>query len=184
MIVEAVKSGELDESVLDRTVERLLTVIFKGFDNKKPGFTYDQEEHHKLARRTAAECMVLLKNEDNLLPLGPQQSVAVIGAFAKNPRYQGGGSSHIAPTRLDAAYDAIVEMAQGKVAYAEGYSLKGDAIHEKERSSQGSYGLRNVNNRLRLHYGREAVLRIESTEGRGTVVMFTIPIGEDRSGIE
>ncbi|SMF91868.1 beta-glucosidase [Paenibacillus uliginis N3/975] len=130
MIVEAVKSGELDESVLDRTVERLLTVIFKGFDNKKPGFTYDQEEHHKLARRTAAECMVLLKNEDNLLPLGPQQSVAVIGAFAKNPRYQGGGSSHIAPTRLDAAYDAIVEMAQGKVAYAEGYSLKGDAIHE------------------------------------------------------
>ncbi|MGM1046410.1 MAG: glycoside hydrolase family 3 C-terminal domain-containing protein [Bacillota bacterium] len=130
MIVEAVKSGELDESVLDRTVERLLTVIFKGFDNKKPGFTYDQEEHHKLARRTAAECMVLLKNEDNLLPLGPQQSVAVIGAFAKNPRYQGGGSSHIAPTRLDAAYDAIVEMAQVKVAYAEGYSLKGDAIHE------------------------------------------------------
>lgn len=130
MIVEAVKSGELDESVLERTVERLLTVIFKGFDNKKPGFTYDQEEHHKLARRTAAECMVLLKNEDNLLPLGPQQSVAVIGAFAKNPRYQGGGSSHIAPTRLDAAYDAIVEMAQGKVAYAEGYSLKGDAIQE------------------------------------------------------
>ncbi|UNK18864.1 glycoside hydrolase family 3 C-terminal domain-containing protein [Paenibacillus sp. N3/727] len=130
MIVEAVKSGELDESVLDRTVERLLTVIFKGFDNKKPGFTYDQEEHHKLARRTAAECMVLLKNEDNLLPLGPHQSVAVIGAFAKNPRYQGGGSSHISPTRLDAAYDAIVEMAQGKVAYAEGYSLKGDAIHE------------------------------------------------------
>lgn len=57
-------------------------------------------------------------------------------------------------------------------------------VHEKERSSQGSYGLRNVNNRLRLHYGREAVLRIESTEGRGTVVMFTIPIGEDRSGIE
>lgn len=131
MIVDAVKSGELDESVLNSTVERLLTVIFKAFDSKKPGYTYDQEEHHKLARRTAAECMVLLKNEHHLLPLGPQQSVAVIGAFAKNPRYQGGGSSHIAPTRLDAAYDAIVDMAQGKVVYAEGYSLKGETIQEE-----------------------------------------------------
>ncbi|WP_106769213.1 glycoside hydrolase family 3 C-terminal domain-containing protein [Paenibacillus faecalis] len=130
LIVDVVSSGELEQSVLDGAVERLLTVIFKAFDNRKPGFTYDQKEHHKLARRTAAECMVLLKNENNLLPLKPEQSVAVIGAFAKNPRYQGGGSSHIAPTRLDAAYDSIMEVAQGKVVYAEGYSLKGDAVHD------------------------------------------------------
>ncbi|WP_106769208.1 sensor histidine kinase [Paenibacillus faecalis] len=60
--------------------------------------------------------------------------------------------------------------------------LEGHPIHEKSRSSQGSYGLRNVNNRLYLHYGKNAVLRIESTEGQGTIVRFTIPFGEDRSG--
>ncbi|KKO53097.1 beta-glucosidase family protein [Paenibacillus sp. DMB20] len=130
MIIDAVKSGELDEHVLDTAVERLLTVIFKAYDHKKPGFAYDKEEHHGLARRTAAECMVLLKNESSILPLKPEQSVAVIGAFAKHPRYQGGGSSHIAPTRLDAAYDAIVEAADGEVAYAAGYSLKGDTVNQ------------------------------------------------------
>lgn len=130
MIVDAVKSGELDEAVLDKAVERLLTVIFKTYDHKKEGFTYDKEAHHELARRTAAECMVLLKNDDNILPLNPKQSIAVIGAFAANPRYQGGGSSHIVPTRLDASLSAITSMAEGDVAFAQGYSLTEDTIDE------------------------------------------------------
>ncbi|GIO34430.1 MULTISPECIES: glycoside hydrolase family 3 C-terminal domain-containing protein [Paenibacillus] len=129
MIVDAVKSGELDEAVLDEAVIRLLTVIFQGVDGRQEGFTYDKEAHHLLARRAAADCMVLLKNDDRLLPLHSGQSVAVIGAFAKHPRYQGGGSSHISPTRIDAAFDAISSMAQD-AEYAQGYNLKGDDIRQ------------------------------------------------------
>ncbi|WGU96186.1 glycoside hydrolase family 3 C-terminal domain-containing protein [Paenibacillus dendritiformis] len=130
MIVDAVRSGELDEAVLDQAVERLLTVIFNAYDNKKPGFTYDKEAHHALARRAAAECMVLLKNDGGLLPLDKQQSVAVIGAFAAQPRYQGGGSSHIVPTRMDTALEFMSSMAEGEVAFAPGYRLEEDAIDE------------------------------------------------------
>ncbi|MFD3274177.1 beta-glucosidase [Paenibacillus dendritiformis] len=130
MIVDAVRSGELDEAVLDQAVERLLTIIFNAYDNKKPGFTYDKEAHHALARRAAAECMVLLKNDGGLLPLDKQQSVAVIGAFAAQPRYQGGGSSHIVPTRMDTAVEFMNSMAEGEVAFAPGYRLEEDAIDE------------------------------------------------------
>ncbi|MDQ6422936.1 glycoside hydrolase family 3 C-terminal domain-containing protein [Paenibacillus sp. LHD-117] len=130
MIVGAVRSGELDEAVLDAAVERLLTVIFKAADGKKAGFAYDRDTHHALARRAAADSMVLLKNEDALLPLAAEQSVAVIGAFAKTPRYQGGGSSHISPTRMDAAFDFIAAAAAGGAGYAQGYPLKGDAVDE------------------------------------------------------
>ncbi|MGG3837842.1 glycoside hydrolase family 3 C-terminal domain-containing protein [Paenibacillus thiaminolyticus] len=130
MIVDAVRSGELDEAVLDQAVERLLTVIFNAYDNKKPGFTYDKEAHHALARRAAAESMVLLKNDGGLLPLDKQQSVAVIGAFAAQPRYQGGGSSHIVPTRMDTAIEFMTSMAEGEVAFAPGYRLEEDAIDE------------------------------------------------------
>lgn len=130
MIVNAVKSGELDEAVLNQAVERLLSVIFKTLDLKKDNFTYDQEAHHELARRTAAECMVLLKNKDNLLPLNRKQSVAVIGAFAVNPRYQGGGSSHIVPTKLDRPLEAITSLAEEKVSFAQGYSLAEDVVDE------------------------------------------------------
>lgn len=130
MIAEAVRSGELDEAVLDEAVERLLGVIFKTYDARKEHFVYDKDAHHALARRAAADSMVLLKNSDALLPLDAKQSVAVIGAFAVTPRYQGGGSSHIAPTRMDAALDAIKEAAEGEVGYAEGYSLSGEAVDE------------------------------------------------------
>ncbi|NKI22426.1 glycosyl hydrolase [Paenibacillus dendritiformis] len=130
MIVDAVRAGELDEAVLDQAAERLLTVILQAHDNRKPGFTYDKEAHHALARRAAAECMVLLKNDGGLLPLDKQQSVAVIGAFAERPRYQGGGSSHIVPTRMDTALEFITAAAEGEVAFAPGYQLEEDAIDE------------------------------------------------------
>lgn len=94
-IIAAVKAGELPEEVLDRAAERLLRIIFKAVDEKKPNATYDQEGHHQLARKVARESMVLLKNEAQILPLEKKGTVAVIGAFAKNPRYQGGGSSHV-----------------------------------------------------------------------------------------
>jgi len=130
-IIEAVKAGELDESVLDKAVGRLLGIIFKAMDNKKENATADLEAHHLEARQIASQCMVLLKNE-KILPLSRNASVAVIGAFAKTPRYQGGGSSHINPSKMDIPFDEIVKLSENKanVLYAEGFDLNSDEIEQ------------------------------------------------------
>lgn len=130
-IVDAVKNGELPESVLDSAVGRLLSVILRCADSKKTNASYDRKAHHRLARRAAAECAVLLKNEESILPLPKSGTIAVIGAFAKNIRYQGGGSSHINPTQLDSALDEMVMLAPcANFAYAPGYSLEIDTVDE------------------------------------------------------
>ncbi|MDF2614223.1 MAG: glycosyl hydrolase [Clostridia bacterium] len=131
-IVEAVKNGTLSESVLDEAVERLLTIIFKGVDNRKENASYDKESHHKLAREVARECMVLLKNENNILPLKKGSKLAIIGSFAKTPRYQGGGSSHINPTKIDNILEEIQKSVGSStaVSYTEGFSLTSDDIDE------------------------------------------------------
>jgi beta-glucosidase len=121
-IVEAVKSGALDEKVLDKTVLRLVELIVKSQENAKPGYVYDAGAHHKLARRAAAESATLLKNEENLLPLGAGKSLAVIGAFAEKPRYQGSGSSKIKPGRLECPLEEL-RNAGLSVEYAPGYTL-------------------------------------------------------------
>jgi len=132
-IADAVKNGELPEEVLDKAVERLLKIIFKAIDNKKSDATFDKKAHHELARRAARESMVLLKNEDGILPLKKQGKIALIGAFAKNPRFQGGGSSHVNPTYLSNAYDAIVDLAgqKAEILYSPGYDLETDVVDEK-----------------------------------------------------
>ncbi len=137
-IVEAVKSGALDEAVLDIAVERLLKLIFKAKEQeetwKKDEGGFDAEEQHALAREIAGESIVLLKNEEGILPLNPEslKRIAVIGRFAKEPRYQGGGSAHINPTRVDSAYEAMLESAGGetRLDYAPGYP-DGDDEDEK-----------------------------------------------------
>lgn len=131
-IIAAIQDGTLVAEVLDQAVERLLGLIFKAVDYKQAEAAYDQEAHHRLAREAACESMVLLKNEDQLLPLAKEGTIAVIGAFAKEARYQGGGSSHILPTKLDNIYDEIVQAAAGAdVLYAQGYSLEHDDIDHK-----------------------------------------------------
>lgn len=131
-IVAAVKNGQLSEQTLDRAVERLLNIIFKAVDNKKENASYDKEVHHKLAKEAATESMVLLKNEDKILPLKKEGSVAIIGEFAVKPRYQGGGSSHINPTKLENIYEEIEKAALGvEVRYAKGYDLKSDLVDEQ-----------------------------------------------------
>lgn len=131
-VVEAVQSGKLAEEALDRAVARILRMIFMAVDHKKENAVYDVKEHHALAREVAGESMVLLKNEDRLLPLGQDSKIAVIGAFAKTPRFQGGGSSHINPTRLDTPYEEIAALSahESNVTYAQGYSLESDAMDE------------------------------------------------------
>ncbi|MBS7634102.1 glycoside hydrolase family 3 C-terminal domain-containing protein [Candidatus Bathyarchaeota archaeon] len=132
-IIEAVKRGELPEDVLDRAVERILRIVFRAVENRRENASYDKFAHHNLAREAARECFVLLKNEDNILPLRKEGTIALIGAFAKKPRYQGGGSSRVNPTMLDNAYDEILKMVEGKakVLYADGYRLDSDEIDEK-----------------------------------------------------
>lgn len=132
-IVEAVKSGEIPEYVLDSAVERILKTVFKAVENKKENATYDRVAHHELAREVARECFVLLKNEENILPLKREGVIALIGAFTKNPRYQGRGSSQINPTMLDNAYDEILKKVgdENRVLYAEGYRLESDEVDER-----------------------------------------------------
>lgn len=121
-IVEAVRSGKLDEAVVDQAVERILEITYRYLDNAKPETPWDQEADHQLSAQIAAECMVLLKNE-GVLPLSKEDDIAFIGEFAKKPRFQGGGSSHINSFKTTSA----VEAAEGlKVTYAQGYSVDKD----------------------------------------------------------
>jgi beta-glucosidase len=132
-IVEAVKSGRLDPKVLDAVVERLLALHARVVEHRRPGTTVDFAAHHALARRAAGEAAVLLKNEGGLLPLPRAGKIAFLGAFAEQPRYQGGGSSHIRPTRLDTALEAGRQLlaGRGELVYAPGYALPGDAPDAK-----------------------------------------------------
>jgi len=131
-IIDAVKSGKISEEVLDKAVERILKIVFKAIENKRENATYSKEEHHKIAREVARECFVLLKNEDKILPLKKEGTIAIIGAFAKNPQIQGGGSAHVNPTMIDNAYDEIVKIVEGRaqILYADGYKVETDEVDD------------------------------------------------------
>lgn len=122
-IIEKVQAGELDETLVDRAVARVLSLTEPA---TTPVEKVDTNAHHALARRLAAESAVLLKNDNGTLPLGAGVRIAVIGEFAVTPRFQGGGSSHINATRADRALDAIRSLAAERdatVAYAPGFAL-------------------------------------------------------------
>ena len=122
-IVNAVRTGKLDEAIVDKAVERILTINYKYLENAKPHTPWDKEADHELSAQIAADCMVLLKNEEAILPLNKEDDVAFIGEFAVKPRFQGGGSSHINCFKTTSA----VEAAEGlKVTYAQGYSVADD----------------------------------------------------------
>lgn len=121
-VAAAVRSGELAEAVLDRTATRNASLALLGGELEGRPREADHDAHHRLARRAAAESAVLLKNDGALLPLDTGDAVAVIGAFARRPRYQGAGSSQVRPTRLDCAWDAMEEVAEkGRLTFAAGY---------------------------------------------------------------
>lgn len=130
-IVEAVKCGVIDEATLDERVDKLVDIILKGTANKKPGYKFDVKAHNLLSRQIAEQSMVLLKNEDNILPLKRVEGeyVAVIGAFADNPRYQGAGSSIINPTMIDSGRRAF-NNSPISVKFADGYDRTGKRKNE------------------------------------------------------
>ncbi len=124
-IVEAVKAGTLNEDVLDEAVERMLRLTFDTKEALQTSKTVDFDEHHEKAVEAAKRSMVLLKNEANTLPLNKNQQVAIIGDFAKNPRYQGAGSSLINPTKVENAWDQLNQTDLTIIGYEQGFKRFG-----------------------------------------------------------
>jgi beta-glucosidase len=124
-VLDAVRSGALSEADVDLAVTRNLELLARVLPATGPGQTYDAAAHHALARQAARESAVLLKNEGGLLPLDPASggTVAVLGEFARTPRYQGAGSSQVAPTQLDDALGALREATPREVVFAPGYAV-------------------------------------------------------------
>lgn len=127
-IVEAVRNGSLDEKVLDEHVDKVVDIILRAKETLG-NYTYDEIEHHELARKVAGQSMVLMKNDDNILPLKKDITVAVIGEMARSPRYQGAGSSKINPIKIDCAFDSLLE-AGVKTIYAAGYDKRTDEVND------------------------------------------------------
>jgi beta-glucosidase len=123
-LIKDCKDGKIDESVLDKRLEELLGVINSTSEAvAKAPKNFDAEAHHAIARRCAEESIVLLDN-DGILPLAADAKVAVIGDFAKTPRYQGAGSSQVNPTKLDNLYDALTAAGVTITAYAQGFDRR------------------------------------------------------------
>ena len=123
-LIKDCKDGKIDESVLDKRLEELLGVINSTSEAvAKAPKNFDVDAHHAIAKRCAAESIVLLDN-DGILPLAADAKVAVIGDFAKTPRYQGAGSSQVNPTKLDNLYDALTAAGVTITAYAQGFDRR------------------------------------------------------------
>jgi beta-glucosidase len=126
-LIGAVRAGELDEELLDQAVARVLQLVDRTQPNGGASGGFDADAHHALARAAATECAVLLRNEDSLLPLHPAagDTIAVIGEFARTPRYQGAGSSQVNPTRVDVALDELrAAVPEGvEVDFAAGFGI-------------------------------------------------------------
>ena len=141
-ITGAVQDGRLSSEQLDQSVTEVLAIILKARDGRKENAVFDVDEHHALARQAASESIVLLKNAEDILPLNLKklEKIALIGAFAKTPRYQGSGSSQVNPTKVSNTYDELVRIAggDGKFVSAAGYDTEGDvteSLLEEARSA-------------------------------------------------
>lgn len=143
-VVDAVRRGILSEAVLDQSVERILELVFKAKEQERFTDDMDFESHRNLSRKVAEESVVLLKNEKGLLPITKEKykKVAVIGAFAREPRYQGGGCTLVNPVRISRPYEEMEKLAGKNIelTYAKGYELKDETsdelIHEAEEAAE------------------------------------------------
>ena len=133
-LLAAVESGKISESDIDARLSELLPLVFdtKAALDAAPR-EFDAAAHHALARRAAEESLVLLKNEGSLLPLAEGTKVAVIGDFAKNPRYQGAGSSMVNSTQVDVLLDKLIDSELNVIGYQQGFDRHGkpDAALQK-----------------------------------------------------
>ena len=207
-IVAAVQSGGLDEKVLDKSVELILDLIFKAEMTLAEDFTYDKDAHHALARQVAGEGAVLLKNDEDILPFSKNKKIALIGQFAKSPRYQGAGSSLMNPTQIDNLYDEMaLLLGEENISYAAGYSEKGDVadealIQEALKASKDAdivvinAGLTDMyeaegldRDHMKMPPGHDALIRALAAEHNKVVVVLSngspveMPWANDVSGI-
>ena len=125
-LMKAVQTGKITEADVDARLEELLELVFttKAAVDAAPG-KFDADAHHALARRAAAQSIVLLKNETGLLPLAKGEKVAVIGDFAETPRYQGAGSSAVNSIKVDSFLDCLAESGLNSIGYAKGFDRQG-----------------------------------------------------------
>lgn len=131
-IVRAVNEGLLDEALLNQRIDSLLKLILKPKPDTK---FYDADDHHLFALKCAKQSAVLLKNASNILPLNPKWTYAVIGDFAKTPRYQGAGSSLIEPTKLDNALSSLEESGLSLSGYCQGFKRYGGLSSKYSRDA-------------------------------------------------
>ena len=124
---KAIYEGKISEDLVDKRVDELLDVVFATHEavSKYAGHEFDVDAHHAMAMKASEESIVLLKNEDGILPLAPNTKVAVIGDFAETPRYQGAGSSVVNPTKLDSTMGVIGNYAFDVVGFEKGYPRVG-----------------------------------------------------------
>ena len=135
-LLAAVESGKITESDIDARLSELLPLVFdtKAALDAAPR-EFDAAAHHALARRAAAESLVLLKNEGSLLPLAAGSKVAVLGDFAKNPRYQGAGSSMVNSTQVDVLLDKLIDSELNVIGYQQGFDRHGKPDDALQKSA-------------------------------------------------
>ncbi|MDJ0960559.1 MAG: glycoside hydrolase family 3 C-terminal domain-containing protein [Acidimicrobiia bacterium] len=121
-VAAAVRAGQVPKGLLDQRVRNVLELVRKGTPTLDIDEDFDVAGHHALARRAAAESVVLLQNTNRLLPLRPETSVALIGEFARTPRYQGAGSSEVNPIRIENLIDELTAL-HGDVQFAAGFDI-------------------------------------------------------------
>jgi beta-glucosidase len=140
-LAEAVAAGRLDPARLAQSAERVRALVERA-QARTPG-GYDQAQHHALAREIAGRAIVLLKNDGGILPLTADgsQSIAVLGEFARTPRYQGGGSSQVTPTRLDDALTEITAATEATVIFAPGYTVDEGPERDPEATADDTEAL-------------------------------------------
>ena len=128
-VYKAVMDGTISEEYVDKAVRRLLKLQEK-VRVKAPVEPFDAQKHQELAVKIASECIVLLKNEDKILPVDKSKSIALIGEFAVKSRIQGGGSSHINPTYSSCIKDELEALGSYSITYAKGFDLLSETIDE------------------------------------------------------
>jgi beta-glucosidase len=126
-LIAAVKDGKISEAIVDQRVDELLDVVLatRAAVDKYKGKAFDVDAHHAVAQKASEQSVVLLKNEENILPLQAKTRVAVIGDFAETPRYQGAGSSVVNPTKLDSTMGVIGQFDLDVVGFEKGYPRVG-----------------------------------------------------------
>lgn len=178
-LLEAVKAGKIPSAWLNLLLDELLAVVFsttKAVD-KHRNTIFDIEDHHRMARKASEESIVLLKNEDGILPLSAGTKVALIGDFAETPRYQGAGSSMVNPTKLESIKDVIGDSGMNCIGYAKGY-MRGGRL-DTAMGEKGVSGAKAIKAAVGASRS-EAALRAEAAKlaARAEVVLLCMGLDE------